>query len=523
MRLVEKHIITKDNLYYREVDDLCFRAKNLYNVGLYTIRQHYFKTKIFLGYENLQKQLQQNKQVDYYALPTKVSQQILRLTCKNFESFFKAWQSYKKNPGKFKAPPKLPKYKHKTKGRSLVIYPIDAINKKMLKESRVKLSMSEVVISSRQKNVQQVRIVPKAMSYTLEIIYEKSSYLFKDGDIKCKFIDQLKANSLISNYFKKKFSKTLNKQLEEYNNCKKTAKKLCKTITTKLNSLLKENLYNADAFKDVKLSKQIQKLIQQKPQSEELMYLNRLLLHKAFANGITKVPHIAQANNLDKKRIAGIDIGLNNLAAITSNHKDLRPIVINGRPLKSINQYFNKKRSKLMSFVKDKGTSNRIKKLTHKRNCKVENYLHQSTRIIVNLLLKHRIGTLIIGKNDDWKQQICIGKRNNQNFVSIPHSQFVHQLQYKAEIVGIKVFITEESYTSKCSFLDSESIRKHEHYLGKRIKRGLFQSKNGTILNADTNGSANIIRKVVPNAFANGIEGIVVFPKRITPLKGKIG
>ena len=134
MRLVEKHIITKDNLYYREVDDLCFRAKNLYNVGLYTIRQHYFKTKIFLGYENLQKQLQQNKQVDYYALPTKVSQQILRLTCKNFESFFKAWQSYKKNPGKFKAPPKLPKYKHKTKGRSLVIYPIDAINKKMLKD-----------------------------------------------------------------------------------------------------------------------------------------------------------------------------------------------------------------------------------------------------------------------------------------------------------------------------------------------------------------------------------------------------
>ncbi|WP_372365040.1 IS200/IS605 family accessory protein TnpB-related protein [Candidatus Uabimicrobium sp. HlEnr_7] len=133
------------------------------------------------------------------------------------------------------------------------------------------------------------------------------------------------------------------------------------------------------------------------------------------------------------------------------------------------------------------------------------------------MLVEKSIGTLVIGKNDDWKQQINIGKRNNQNFVSIPHSQFVNQLTYKAQLAGIEVLIQEESYTSKCSFLDSEPIKKHQNYLGRRVKRGLFRPKQNILFNADINGAANIIRKAIPNAFANGIEGIVVFPKRITP------
>ncbi|WP_372365638.1 zinc ribbon domain-containing protein [Candidatus Uabimicrobium sp. HlEnr_7] len=107
--------------------------------------------------------------------------------------------------------------------------------------------------------------------------------------------------------------------------------------------------------------------------------------------------------------------------------------------------------------------------------------------------------------------------KDNQNFVSIPHSQFVNQLTYKAQFAGIEVLIQEESYISKCSFLDSEPIKKHQNYLGRRVKRGLFRSKQNILLNADINGAANIIRKAIPNAFANGIEGIVVFPKRITP------
>ncbi len=196
------------------------------------------------------------------------------------------------------------------------------------------------------------------------------------------------------------------------------------------------------------------------------------------------------------------------------------PLLVNGRPLKSINQYYNKKKAKLQSFVGDKSTSNRLVKLTNKRNRKVDNYLHNCSKIIVDYLILHEFGTFVIGKNKQWKTEINIGKKNNQAFVNIPHARFIDMLKYKCELVGIAVIITEESYTSKCSFIDFEEICKHSKYLGKRVKRGLFISKNKTKINADCNGSGNIIRKVIPTAFdGNGIEGVVVSPKLIN-LKG---
>ncbi len=127
----------------------------------------------------------------------------------------------------------------------------------------------------------------------------------------------------------------------------------------------------------------------------------------------------------------------------------------------------------------------------------------------------------MIGKNHSWKQEINIGKRNNQKFVSIPHTRFIEMLAYKAELSGIKVAITSESYTSKCSFLDREPICKHEKYKGRRIKRGLFRASDGRLINADVNGSLNIIRKAFGNeAFASdSIQGVVVSPVRVTPYK----
>jgi len=127
-------------------------------------------------------------------------------------------------------------------------------------------------------------------------------------------------------------------------------------------------------------------------------------------------------------------------------------------------------------------------------------------------LIVEGIGTLIIGKHPEWKQDITIGKRNNQNFVQVPHARFIAMLAYKAQLVGIAVIITEESHTSKCSFLDDEKIGHHEHYLGRRIKRGLFRSQLGTLINADVNGSYNIIRKVAPAAFEPGCSGWAVHP-----------
>ena len=139
--------------------------------------------------------------------------------------------------------------------------------------------------------------------------------------------------------------------------------------------------------------------------------------------------------------------------------------------------------------------------------------LHTHSRRIVDSLVTERIGTLAIGKNDGWKQAINIGKKNNQNFVAVPHARFIEMLTYKAELVGIKVTVIEESYTSKCSFLDLESIGQHLTYMGQRAFRGLFRASDDRLINADVNGAYNIIRKVAPNAFADGVEGIAVCPK----------
>jgi putative transposase len=222
-------------------------------------------------------------------------------------------------------------------------------------------------------------------------------------------------------------------------------------------------------------------------------------------------------------RIASIDIGLNNLATLTSNGA-FAPWILNGKPLKSINQFYNKKKAKLQAALKkEQKTSRRIQALTHKRNNKVKDYLHQSSRYVMNQFVSNQISVLVIGKNDQWKQEIALGSRTNQNFVQIPHATFIDQLKYKAQLVGIRVVLQEESYTSKCSFLDGESIQKHPEYQGKRVKRGLFRSKNGTVLNADVNGSANILKKAFPTAFDGyGIEGAVVHPIRVMPYKKAI-
>jgi len=151
----------------------------------------------------------------------------------------------------------------------------------------------------------------------------------------------------------------------------------------------------------------------------------------------------------------------------------------------------------------------------------VDYYLHTASRSIIDKLLAHQINLLVIGQNQGWKQNLNIGDRNNQAFVNIPHSRFIEQLTYKAILVGIKVITTNESYTSKCSFLDLEPIGKQEKYLGKRVKRGLFRSSSGYLYGADINGSLNIGRKVVGEvAFSkNPIERLVVSPVRVKAYK----
>src|SRR5579883_3130298 len=224
---------------------------------------------------------------------------------------------------------------------------------------------------------------------------------------------------------------------------------------------------------------------------------------------------------------AGIDIGMHVLAALTSNKPNFQSVIINGRPLKSINQYYNKRRAQLQKKLGTTGTTKRMERLTNKRNRRIDHYMHQASRHIIDLLVKEGIGTLVIGKNDLWKQECEMGKRTNQNFVQIPHARFLSMLTYKAELVGITVKVTEESYTSKASFLDLDPlpVRKNGDdtkytFSGKRVKHGLYRASNGRYIHADCNGSGNIIRKVAPDAFGpKGVEDFAVHPVRITLTK----
>lgn len=218
----------------------------------------------------------------------------------------------------------------------------------------------------------------------------------------------------------------------------------------------------------------------------------------------------------DNKQYCGIDLGINNLMTVTSNKSGIQPLVVNGRPLKSINQYYNKKKSEYQSALPNGiKTSKRIEKLGFKRDCKIQDYLHKTTNEIIQFCLDNQLNTIVVGYNEFWKQKVNIGRINNQKFVQIPFEKMLFMLKYKCEMNGINITTHEESYTSKCSFLDNEEIKKHDEYQGKRIKRGLYKSNNGKLINADVNGSYNIIRKVFPNAFANGIEGVAVHPYRV--------
>ena len=226
---------------------------------------------------------------------------------------------------------------------------------------------------------------------------------------------------------------------------------------------------------------------------------------------------------VDKSLVASIDIGVNNLVALTSNKGGFIPRLVNGRPMKHVNQFYNKQREHFQKKMKKQYNSHRLDRITNKRTRRIDNYLHTMSRRIIDLLIAQGIGTLVIGKNPCWKQDPNMNRKNAQEFVQMPHARFISMLNYKAQLVGIQVIVSEESYTSKASFLDLDDIPtygKEESELvfsGKRIKRGMYKSSTGRKINADVNGSYNILRKVVPNVFTdNGIEGVAVHPIRIT-------
>lgn len=227
----------------------------------------------------------------------------------------------------------------------------------------------------------------------------------------------------------------------------------------------------------------------------------------------------------DNGRYASIDLGIDNLATVASNIPGFGTFAVDGKYLKSYNHWYNKERARLKSLAEVYNgvkTTKRLRWLEADRRNVMSDYMHKASRLIVNQLVSKDVCALYVGHNTGWKQDTDMGRVNNQNFVDIPHSQFIAMLKYKCELAGIAFFENEESYTSKCSFLDNEGICKHDAYAGRRVHRGLFRASDGRLINADVNGALNILRKCKPEAFADGVVGVVVHPVIVRMANGFI-
>ena len=391
MQLVEQHCIRKSDPRYSVIDEAAFKSKNLYNAALYEMRQAFIHQSIYLSYEEMDTRMQPHEA--YKALPAKVSQQVLRQLADSWKAFREAKAAYEEDPSKFTGRPRLPKYKHKTEGRNILTYTMQAVSrgKRSLQRGIIRPSMLPIEVKTQQdsKQIDQVRIVPRNGHYVVEVIYHKK-------------------------------------------------------------------------------------------------------------------PVQAQ---VDPSYCVAIDLGVTNLAAITANRVGFVPRLVNGRTLKAMNQWYNKRMKELKLCLPKEDrerVTRQMEQITNKRNRQVNHYLHAASKGIIDFLVKEGVGTIIVGKNPLWKQEAGMGRRNNQNFVAIPHARFIDMLTYKASLVGIQVEVQEESYTSKASFLDLDPIPTYKPnddteytFSGKRIGRRnrLYRTKDGQIICADVNGSYNILRK----------------------------
>ncbi len=238
-----------------------------------------------------------------------------------------------------------------------------------------------------------------------------------------------------------------------------------------------------------------------------------------------------EPEELTKTNYLSIDLGLDNFATCFDSTTGAS-FIIDGRYIKSINQWYNKENSRLQSIKDRQGythTTDKMFRLYRKRANQINDYFNHAVKHITNYCLENDLGTIVVGDFSGIKQEINIGKQNNQNFVSIPYGKFRQKLASRCQQLGIEIDSIEESYTSKTSFLDRELPEKQDSYLGKRTRRGLFCATDGTLVSADTNGAAQILIKyllkskprLVNKVYQRGSSGFVSNPQRVYPLKPK--
>ena len=397
MRQVERHLIKPSNGLYTICDDLTFKSKNLYNAGLYQIRQSIFERnksdnenkKSVLNWARLVSEFRKQDQSDMKALPSKVSTNIIKMLGGNISSYYQLLKGYNDNSNKkIINKPKLPGYLHKTKGRYVVEFANQTFAKKRGENNELILCPKDlrILIPTKVDNPKCVKIIPKNGYFFIDVIYEVKE---------------------------------------------KSLRKTCK--------------------------------------------------------------------------YAGIDLGVDNLATVTFSD-GTNPLLVKGLKAKYINQGYNRLISKAQSKLpNNQKTSKHIHRLFRNREMKLQSELHKITGFLAEYFDEMSLEKVFVGKNDNWKSRVSLSKKVNQRFVQIPYNKFISQLKYKCALRGIQVIEQEESYTSKASFVDCDKIPvwkndgKKYSFSGKRIKRGMYKAKYGTIINADVNGSYNIMVKGLNN------------------------
>ena len=390
MQLVERHLIKPNHELYRTLDDLTFKAKNLYNHGLYLYRQSYFEykknhDKPVLSWVEIDKNLRKQGHEDIRALPAKVANAVLKNLGESITSYWKLVRLKRK--GGLGQKPGLPRYLHKTNGRYPLSFNYQTFGSKRGTNNELILCPKgiNIPIPTKVDNPKQVRVVPNRNNFVIEVIYNVEE-------------QELKSTS----------------------------------------------------------------------------------------------------------RYAGIDLGVDNFATVTFSTQN-KPLIIKGLELKSINQSYNRLISKAQSLLPGtQKTSKSIHRLWSRRSWILRTRIHQITAFLTTLFDEMQIETVFIGKNKNWKQGVPFGKAVKQRFAYLPYETFIEQLRYKCQLRGITVVVQEESYTSKASFLDNDNIpvygeTENPRFSGRRIKRGLYRTSTGRLINADVNGSYNILRKGLMN------------------------
>ncbi|TET78572.1 MAG: transposase [Candidatus Heimdallarchaeota archaeon] len=398
--------------YHQALSTVCHQAKNLYNRANFLVKKALIEKKKLLEYYNLYSSLKEEE--CYRVLPAHTAQHTLKLLCRNWKAYFKAKQEWKNNPTAFFGEPHTPNYKTK-QGEIVAIFSNQQAklrNRWLILPKKVGFYYKTRL--SSQVKLKEVRIIPRRVGYTLELVYEKN-------------IPKQRKSSI---------------------------------------------------------------------------------------------------------RKGAIDLGVNNIVTFVDNLGS-QPIVIkdHGKGIKSIIQFHMKKQTQIREkYVQQQRQSlnkqnkliygNEYYKLQEKWRKKLKDALHKLSKYLVDLWTERDLHEIVIGYNKNWKQQIHFQKKTTQLFVSLPFLKIINQLKYKAEEQGIKVVLIEEKYTSKSSFLDNEFPKKRKNYAGRRIKRGLFISAQGYLINADVNAAYNILiksdPKALPHRSVNGVGGYVMYPLRVS-------